>query len=75
MKMYAGMPGIRARRRSLGMKVAEAAGRLGVTVQNWYDWEKGKYTPTAALLPALAELLQCRLEDLYRDDDGEEARE
>lgn len=78
MKIYRTMPGIRTRRRMAGLTVAEAAARLGVTKQTWYDWENGKYAPSAAYLPALAELLQCRIEDLYvgkEDDDGQAADE
>jgi len=68
MKTYAGMPGIRTRRRVLGIKVADAAAALGVTKTTWYDWEKGKYVPSAALLPAMAALLGCGIEELYRGD-------
>ena len=76
MKIYRTMPGIRTRRRMASLTVAEAAARLGVTKQTWYDWENGKYAPSAAYLPALAELLKCRIEDLYEgkeDDDGQAA--
>lgn len=74
MKIIETMPGIRTRRRMLNMKVAEAAAGLGVTNQTWYDWERGKYVPSAALLPAMAELLKCSIADLYGDgDDGQAA--
>lgn len=67
MKIYERMPGIGTRRRALEMKVADAAAALGVTPQTWYDWEKGKYVPSGAVLPAIAELLQCEIVDLYED--------
>lgn len=66
-KPYAKMPGIRARRLMKKLPVADAAAALGVEKPTWYDWEKGKYTPTAALLPAMAELLDCEIADLYED--------
>lgn len=67
MKIYERMPGIGTRRRALEMKVADAAAALGVTPQTWYDWEKGKYVPSGAVLPAIAELLRCEIVDLYED--------
>lgn len=75
MKTIDKMPGIRTRRRMAGLSVAAAADMIGVTKQTWYDWENGKYIPSAAYLPAIAKLLECRIEELYEDgeegDDGE----
>lgn len=73
MKIYTSMQGIGTRRRALGIKVADATAALGVTPQTWYDWEKGKYVPSGAVLPAIAELLRCEIADLYEDAGGEEA--
>lgn len=74
MKIIETMPGIRTRRRMARMAVANAAAALGVTKQTWYDWERGKYVPSAALLPAMAELLKCSIADLYEEgDDGQAA--
>lgn len=58
----------------IGLSVQEAADALGVTRQGWYAWESGKSLPWAGYLPGLAELLQCGIEDLYRESDecGEE---
>ncbi len=74
-KIYMSLPGIRTRRRSLGLQAAPLAETLGVTRSAWSQWEAGATMPSAAYLPALAELLQCSIEDLYReeaaaDDDG-----
>jgi len=74
MKTYTSMPGIRTRRRALGLAVAAAAAAVGVTKQAWYQWERGEAMPMAPFLPAMAELLQCSIEDLYEEgDDGEAA--
>lgn len=64
------MPGIRARRLRRGISVQDAAQELGVTRQAWHYWEAGQYIPSAGLLPAMAQVLRCRIEDLYTDEDG-----
>ena len=68
-KIYNTMPGIRARRRALGLKAAGLADTLGVTRSAWSQWENGLNMPSSAYLPALAELLQCSIEDLYKDEE------
>ena len=78
MKSITPMPGIRAARRRRGLTVAEAASGIGVVAATWYDWERGKYTPSGGLLPAMAELLGCEIGALYEAppggaDEGEEA--
>ena len=65
------MAGIRARRVALGLSVEEAAGALGVTRQGWNQWELGSAMPSARYLPAMAELLRCRIEELYGEGDGD----
>ena len=66
-KIYTSLPGIRARRRALGLKAAGLADALGVTRAAWSYWESGATMPSSGYLPALAELLQCSIEDLYKD--------
>lgn len=77
-KIYTSLPGIRPRRLALGLKAAGLADSLGVSRAAWSQWETGINMPSSAYLPALADLLQCSIEDLYRDaeeTDGEtEAR-
>lgn len=34
-------------------------------------WEGGQHTPRAGAIPALADVLGCRMDDLYGDDDEE----
>lgn len=62
---YTKMEGIRARRVGLGLSVADAADRLGVTRQAWWTWERGAAIPFSGLLPDLARVLECSIEDLY----------
>ena len=73
MKIYDAMPGIRARRRARGISVQQAADALGLSRQAWYYYETGVNMPAAALLPAIAELLGCTIEELYEEgeDDGQ----
>ena len=66
-KIYTSLPGIRTRRRSLGLQAAPLAETLGVTRSAWSQWEAGATMPSSAYLPALAELLQCTIEELYRN--------
>ena len=74
-KIYTSLPGIRTRRRSLGLQAAPLAETLGVTRSAWSQWEAGATMPSAAYLPALAELLQCSIEELYKDEGKTRAAE
>lgn len=65
--IYTSMDGIRYRRKAAGLGVSAAAERLGVTRQAWYQWELGKSLPGSGCLPAMAEILNCRIEELYED--------
>ena len=67
MIIYKKMPGIQRRREELGLSAPGLAKALGVTKQAWYMWEHGDTVPSAAYLPAMADLLQCSIEDLYRE--------
>lgn len=71
MRTYTSMPGIRARRRMLRMKSQELADALGVSRQSLSSWENGSLMPSAGILPALADALGCRIEDLYQGEEGE----
>lgn len=50
---------IRARRVRGKKTPDEAAAAAGVPVQTWYNWERGRHLPLAAL-PAIAAALGCR---------------
>lgn len=62
------LPGIRARRMRLGMSVQALADCLHVSRQSCYAWEWGQAAPTAAMLPEIAKVLQCSIDDLFRDE-------
>lgn len=61
------MPSLGPRRRALGLTVAAAAAAVGATRQAWHNWETCRMLPSAAYLPAIAELLECRIDELYED--------
>ena len=52
-------------RRRAGYTVAQLAERLSVTRTTIYFWEHGRCLPNAGLLPELAELLGCSIDDLF----------
>lgn len=68
-KIYTSLPGLRPRRLALGLKATNLADALGVSKQAWSYWESGATMPSSGYLPALAELLQCSIEDLYKDEE------
>lgn len=59
------MRGLKAMRRRAGYTVAQLAERLSVTRATIYFWEQGRYLPNAGLLPELAGLLGCTIDDLF----------
>ena len=59
------MRGLNAMRRRAGYTVAQLAERLSVTRATIYFWEQGRYLPNAGLLPELAEILGCSIDDLF----------
>lgn len=59
------MEGLRSLRRSQRLSQEDVAKSLGVSRESYSCWENGRALPRAKYLPALAELLQCRIEDLY----------
>lgn len=58
-------------RRRAGFTVAQLAERLRVTKATIYCWEHGQYSPNAALLPEIAELLGCSIDELFADPNEE----
>lgn len=62
-------------RRRAGFTVAQLAERLSVTRATIYFWEQGRYLPNAGLLPELAEILGCTIDDLFADPNEEHTPE
>ena len=69
------MRGLKAMRRRAGFTVAQLAERLSVTRATIYFWEQGRYLPNAGLLPELAEILGCTIDDLFTDPNEEHTTE
>ena len=52
-------------RKKKGVSQAELAESLGVTYQAVSKWETAKSAPDISLLPALAEALDCNINELF----------
>ena len=48
---------------------AQAASALGITRVSYTRYELGTQTPHIMLLPAIAKLFGCRIDDLFDDED------
>lgn len=57
---------IQALRRETGLTQEQLADRLGVTYQAISKWENGRGAPDIALLPELARVFECCIDDLFR---------
>lgn len=56
---------IRKYRLAKELTMAELANKLGVSVPTVSRWESGEDFPSAARLPALADALDCSIDELY----------
>lgn len=63
--LHTGLAGLPARRKAAGYTQEALAAELGVTRPALAAWETGRAWPSAALLPAMADLLLCSIDDLY----------
>mgnify|MGYP001124837328 CR=1 FL=1 len=61
---------IKERRMSMGMTQNALANILGVRRTTVSMWETGKSNPRAEMLPKLADLLKCTVDDLVRSKDA-----
>lgn len=52
-------------RKAAGLTLEDIAREVGATRQTVSKWELGLCWPSAAVMPRLATLLSCSLEDLY----------
>lgn len=59
------LAGLAPRRRAAGMTQQELADQLRVERAALGMWEIGKSWPAARMLPAIADLLLCSIDDLY----------
>lgn len=67
------LEGLPARRKAAGYTQEALAAALGVTRPALAAWETGRSWPSAALLPALADLLLCSIDELYVDPAAQDA--
>jgi transcriptional regulator with XRE-family HTH domain len=58
------MKTIRELRDRQGWTQLEMANRLGVTPATVYNWERGKYEPTASKLRQIAQLFNVSMDDI-----------
>lgn len=66
------LEGLAPRRRALDMTQQAVADALGVERATVGMWETGTSWPSARILPALADLLCCSIDELYaRPDDAD----
>lgn len=68
-----GLAGLQYRRKAAGLTQDELAQSLGVARSAISMWEIGSAWPSAAILPKLADLLLCSIEELYFAPAPEEA--
>lgn len=59
------MNGLKPRRLAAGLSQKQLAELMQVTQGAIANWEAGTAYPRASQLPALANALQCRIDDLY----------
>ena len=65
MKMLNGLQGLRHYRRRAELTQQQLADALGVERATVAMWETGRNWPSASLLPKMADLLLCSIDDLY----------
>lgn len=62
---YHTLLGLASRRKTAGYTQEAFAEALGVTRSALAAWEVGRTVPSAAILPDIADLLLCSIDDLY----------
>lgn len=65
MKMINGLQGLKDYRQRAGLTQQQLADALGVERATVTMWETGRNWPSASLLPKMADLLLCSIDDLY----------
>lgn len=61
-----GLQGLPGRRKTAGFTQEAFAEALGVTRSALAAWETGRAWPSAAILPQIADLLLCSIDELYK---------
>jgi len=68
------MNSIKIYREKSGMSQAGLADRVSVSQQAVSQWESNNKTPTAKKLVELANIFQCTVDDLLREQEGDSGR-
>lgn len=63
---FTGLLGLPARRKAAGYTQERLSAALGVTRVALAQWETGRAWPSASLLPKMADLLLCSIDELYQ---------
>lgn len=66
-----GLAGVAPRRRAAGFTQQELADALGISRSLVAMIETGQAWPISSILPAMAEMLNCSIDELYRAPDTE----
>lgn len=56
---------IKELRRAVGMTQVELANAIGVKQSTVAEWERGSSSPRASMLPDLADLFHCTIDQLF----------
>lgn len=67
------MENLKRLRCSRQLTQAELAQEVGVTQSLVAQWERGASMPSAARLPILANVLHCKIDDLFADADSKKS--
>ena len=59
----------KALRRKAGLTQSELSSAIGVAQNTISNWENGERMPSASMLPRLAEILNCTIDELFADTD------
>lgn len=62
------MTALKELRAAKGLSLSALGSELGVTKQAVYKWENGIAWPDAPMLPKLAKVLGCTIDDLFREE-------
>ena len=65
------LEGLAPRRKAAGLTQTQLAKMIGVERASIATWETGVSWPPARLLPALADIFFCPIDDLYVAPDGD----
>jgi len=57
---------IKQLRQKQNLTQQQLAEKIGIPYQTLQRWESGKFMPSAKYLPALAEALKCKIEELLK---------